>query len=149
MVLDLAVLQKDAALETDAITDNNIGTDNDVRPNTTVLPDLGGGIYHDISAIHVGFRVGGQQFGVPFRERREVEAGSREEVLGLADVHPKAFQVEGVKLAILADGRESLLFDGGGSQFDAVQDTRVQDVDAGVNAVADKLDGFFHEAVDA
>ena len=45
-------------------------------------------------------------------EGGEVEAGAREEVFGLTDVHPEAFEVEGVELTVFADGGESLLFDG-------------------------------------
>ena len=54
-----------------------------------------------------------------------------------------------MQLAIAADGGEGLLFDGRGSQLDARENRRVEDVDAGVDAVADELDGLFDEAVDA
>lgn len=45
-------------------------------------------------------------------------------------------------------GREGLLFDGGGPQLDAVNDRGVENVDAGVDAVADELYGLLDEAVD-
>lgn len=43
---------------------------------------------------------------------------------------------------------ESLLLDGGGFELDTVEDGRVEDVDTGVDLVADKLDWLLDEAVD-
>ena len=54
-----------------------------------------------------------------------------------------------MELAVLADSREGFLLDGSGSEIDAVEDARVEDVDASVDAVAHELDWFLHEAVDA
>lgn len=91
----------------------------------------------------------GQELGVLLRQGGEVQAGSREEVLGLADVHPEALEVKGVQQAVLDDGREGLLLDGRGAELDAVEHRGVEDVDARINAVADELDGLLDEAVDA
>lgn len=79
----------------------------------------------------------------------EVETGSAEEVLGLTDVHPEALEIKGVELAVFTYGGERLLFDGGGAEFDTLENAGVEDVDSGVDAVTDKLDWFLDEAVDA
>lgn len=50
--------------------------------------------------------------------------------------------------AVLDNGGERLLLDGRGTELDALEDGGVQDVDAGVDAVADELDGLLDEAVD-
>jgi len=53
-----------------------------------------------------------------------------------------------VQQAVLDNGGERLLLDRGRAQFDALQDGGVQNVDAGVDAIADELDGLLNEAVD-
>jgi hypothetical protein len=53
-----------------------------------------------------------------------------------------------VQEAVLDDGREGFLLDGGGAELDALEHAGVEDVDAGVDAVADELDGLLDEAVD-
>jgi hypothetical protein len=54
-----------------------------------------------------------------------------------------------VELAITADGGECLLFDGGGTQLNALENTGVEDVDTGVNAVTDELDWLLNETINA
>lgn len=54
-----------------------------------------------------------------------------------------------MQLAVVDDGGEGLLLDGGWSELDALQHARIENVDAGVNAVADELDGLLDETVDA
>lgn len=54
-----------------------------------------------------------------------------------------------MQLPVGADGREGFLLDGGGAEVDAAEDRRVEDVDARVDTVADELDRFLDEAVDA
>ena len=54
-----------------------------------------------------------------------------------------------MQTAVLADGREGLLLNGGGSEFDALKNARVQDVDTGVDAVADELDRLLDETIDS
>lgn len=54
-----------------------------------------------------------------------------------------------MQLPVFTDGRESLLLDARGPQLDALEHAGVEDVDAGVDAVAHELDGFLDEAVDA
>lgn len=54
-----------------------------------------------------------------------------------------------MELAVSDHGRESLLLDGSRAQVDAVQDGRVEDVETGVDTVADELDGLLDESVDA
>ncbi len=52
-----------------------------------------------------------------------------------------------MKLAVFAHGRERLLLDGGGSQFYAGEHRWVEDVDTGVDTVADELDRFLDEPI--
>ena len=40
------------------------------------------------------------------------------------------------------------MLDGSGTELDALKHARIENVDAGVDAVADKLDGLFNEALD-
>ena len=54
-----------------------------------------------------------------------------------------------MKLTILGHGREGFLLDRGRTELDALEDAGVQDVDTGVDAVSDKLDGLLNKAVDA
>jgi hypothetical protein len=90
-----------------------------------------------------------EEFRVLLGQGRQIKACTSQEVLRLANIHPKAFQVERVKLTVLHNGRESLLLNGGRTQLNSAQDTGVEDVDSGVDAVSDELDGFFDKAVDA
>jgi len=149
VVLDAAVLEQHTALETHTVADDNIGADGHVRTDAAVLSYLGRLVDEHVAAVDVGFRSGGQQLRVLARERREVEACSRQEVLGLTDVHPEALEVEGVEQAVLDNRGESLLLDGCGAELDALENTGVQDVDTGVDTVADELDGLLNETVDA
>lgn len=96
------------------------------------------------------------------RARCDLLSLTGEEVLGLSDVHPEPSEVKRVQLLVGGDGGEDFLFDGSGAQLhvsakvsagsfthlDAVQDAGVEHVDAGVDPVADKLDGLLDEAVD-
>ena len=148
MVLDLASLQQHTPLQPDPIAHDYIRPNRHIRPDPAVLADPRRRVDEHVTAVNVG-RVGRHEFpGALFLQRGEVETGAAEEVLGLADVHPEALEVEGVQLAVLADGWEGFLFDACGAQLDAVEHAGVEDVDAGVDAVADELDGFFDEAVD-
>lgn len=149
VVLDLAAGQKHAALQPDAVADDDVGPDGDVGADAAVAANLGAGVDEDVAAVDPGGGGGRQFLGRLLGEGGEVETGAGEEILGLADVHPEAVEVEGVQLAVLADGREGFLFDGGGAELDTTEYGRVEDVDAGVDAVADELDRFFDEAVDA
>lgn len=79
----------------------------------------------------------------------EVEAGARQIVFGLTHVHPEAVEIECVKLALSCKSREDFLLDRGGLDLDALEDRGVEDVDAGVDAVADKFLGLLYEAVDS
>lgn len=78
---------------------------------------------------------------------REVEARSRDVVLGLTDVHPEAGKVVGVQLLVGSDRGEDLLLDRGRAELNAVKNRRVEHVDTGVDAVSDELDGLLNEAV--
>lgn len=149
MVLDLAVLQEHTALQTHAIADHNVGTNDYIRANATVLADLGRGINHDVAAVDVRLAVGGQQLGVTLRERGEVEAGARQEIFGLTNIHPETLEIKGVELTVAADGGECLLFDGGRTQLNALENTRVEDVDTGVNAVTNELNWLLDETINA
>jgi hypothetical protein len=52
-------------------------------------------------------------------------------------------------LAVLTDGREGLLLDGGGAEFDTIKDAGVEDIETSIDAVADEFNRFLDEAVDA
>lgn len=54
-----------------------------------------------------------------------------------------------MELAVSNHGRESLLLNRSGAQVDAVEHRRVQNVDAGVDTVADELDGLLDKSIDA
>ena len=99
--------------------------------------------------MDVGLRCRCQKLGVALSQGGEVQAGSGQEILGLTDIHPEAFEIERVELAVLADGGEGLLLDGGRAELDALEDTGVEDVDTSVDAVANEFDGLLDEAVDA
>jgi hypothetical protein len=53
-----------------------------------------------------------------------------------------------VEQAILDNGREGFLLNGGGAEFDAAENAGVEDVDAGVNAVTNELDRLLNESID-
>ena len=54
-----------------------------------------------------------------------------------------------MQAAVLADGGESFLLNGGGAEFDALQNARVQNIDTGIDAVTDEFDRLLDEAVDS
>lgn len=147
VVLDAAVLEDDATLETHTVADDDVGADGHVGTDAAVLANLGGGVDQDVAAVDERFGGGGEELGAQAGERGEVQAGAGQEVLGLTDVHPEALEVEGVELAVLHERGESLLFDGGGPELDALEHRGVEDVDTGVDTVADELDGLLDEAV--
>jgi hypothetical protein len=149
MVLDAAVLQQHTALETDTVTDDDVGADCNIGTNAAVLANLRALVNHDVTAVDVGLVGRGKELGVLALQRREVQAGTGEEILGLSNVHPEALEVKGVQTAVLADSGEGLLLDRSGAELDAVQNAGVEDVDTGVDTVADELDGLLDEAVNS
>lgn len=149
MILNLAARQHHTPLQPDPISHRDVGPDRDVGADAAVLSDLGGRVDEHVAAVDVWFLRGFEFLGVFFGEGGEVEAGAAEEIFGLPDVHPEALEVEGVELAVLDHGGEGFLFDGGGAQLDAAEHRGVEDVETGVDAVADELDGFLDEPVDA
>lgn len=58
--------------------------------------------------------------------------------LGLADVHPEAFEDHGEELTLRGHHGEDLLLDGGGLHLDSLENRRVEDVDSCVDLVAHK-----------
>lgn len=149
VVLDLGSAQEDASLQTDTVANNDVGANGDVGTYSAVLSNLGRRVDQDIAAVNVGFCGGRQLLAALLGQRRQVQAGSAEEVLGLSNVHPEAVEVEGVQLVVSNHGGEGLLLDRRGTELDALENGGVEDVHAGVDAVADKLDGLLDEAVDA
>jgi hypothetical protein len=150
VILDLGAGQQRASLQTNTVSNDDVLADNDVGSDAAVLANLGGGVDQDVAAVHKRLGGGAEQLGGLLGEGGEVQAGAGQEVLGLANVHPEAVEVKGVQLAILDDGGECLALDRRGSVLlDAVQDRGVQDVDTGVDPVANKLDGLLDKAVDA
>lgn len=99
--------------------------------------------------MDVRLGVWGEELGLPLLQRPQVELGAGNEVLGLTDVHPEAIEVKRVQLTVPDHGREGLLLNGGWAQVNAIEHRGVEDVDAGVDAVADELDGLLDEALDA
>lgn len=149
VLLDLAALQQHTPLQPNTVTDDYIWPDNDVGSDAAVRADLGRRVGHDVAAVDVRLRGRSELLVALAGQRGEVEAGAGEEIFGLSDVHPEALEVKTVQLAVLGHGGEGLLLDRGRAQVDALQHAWVEDVDAGVDAVADELDGLLDEAVDA
>jgi len=149
VLLDLAVLEKNRALQTHTLANLDIRSNDHVGANLAVLANFCSRVDHDITTVDVGLAGGGKKVASMLGEGGQVEASAGEEVLGLANVHPEALEVEAVKLAVLDDRRESLLLNGGRAQLDAVQDGGVENVDTRVDAVSDELNGLLDETVDA
>jgi hypothetical protein len=149
VVLYLAPAQQHAALQPHAVADDHVGPDGDVWADAAVLADLGRRVHEHVAAVHVGARVWHELLGALLGQAGQVQAGAGQKVLGLADVHPEAVEVERVQLAGLAHVRERLFLDAGRAQLDALQHAGVEHVDAGVDPIADELDGLLDEAVDA
>lgn len=148
VVLDLGTGQQGASLQTNTVTNDNVLSDDDVGANAAVLANLGAGVDENVAAVDEGLRVGGQKLGGLLGQRGQIQAGTGEVILGLTHVHPEAVQVKGVQLAILDNGREGLLLDRGRAVLlNAVQDGSVENVQTGVDAVANELDGLLNEAV--
>lgn len=147
VIPDLGAGQKDAALQTNTVPDNDVGANGHVGTYPAVLANLGSGVDQDVAAVDV--RLSRESLVVLLGQGRQVQAGAGQEVLGLTNVHPVALQVEGVQLAVADHGGEGLLLDRCGTEIDAVKHGCVEDIEAGVDAVADELDGLFDEAVDA
>ena len=80
-------------------------------------------------------------------EGREIQAGAAEEVLGLSNVHPEALKIERVELVVLDHGGEGLLLDRSRAKLDTVEDGGVEDVETGIDTVANELDGLLDESV--
>lgn len=76
------------------------------------------GIGQDVSSMYPLVLLGvGKQRRVGSGEVGEVEAGTREVILGLTDVHPEPLQVKRVELVVGSDGGEDLLLDRGRSEL--------------------------------
>ena len=149
MVLDFTSRQQDAALQSHAIPDYDIGANRDIGPNATIGANLGRRINHDVAAMNIRLRMWHKHLTSLLGQTAQIQASTSQKVLWLADIHPEAVQIKAVELAILANGRERLLFDAGRPQLNAVQDGGVEDVDSGVDSVADELDGLLDKAVNA
>lgn len=149
VVLDLGRGQQDASLQTNAVADDDVGANGDVGTYSAVLSDLGGGVDQDVASVDVRFGGWCELLASLLGERGQVQAGSAKEILGLSNIHPETLEVEGVQLVVSHHGGEGLLLDRSGAKLNAVQDGGVEDVHAGIDTVADKLDGLLDEAVDA
>lgn len=104
---------------------------------------------HDVSAVNERFGGGSERLAALLGQRRQVQASSAEEILGLSNVHPEALKVERVELVIADHGGEGLLLDRGGAELDAIEDGGVENVQAGVDAVSDELNRLLDESIDA
>ncbi|KAJ1760644.1 hypothetical protein LPJ58_001619 [Coemansia sp. RSA 1591] len=147
VVPDGRVLHKHAALKTHAVANNHVRSNGDIGSNLAALANLGCWVYEHVAAAHVCFGCRRQQLGAALGQRRQIQACAGQKVLGLPNVHPEALQVERVQLAVRCHLREDLLLDRSRPQLDAVQDAGVEHVDAGVDAVADKLHRLLNKAV--
>jgi hypothetical protein len=148
VVLDLGATEQHTSLQADTVTDNDIRTDRDIGSDPAVLANLGRGVDHDISTVDVGLSGRSELLAALLCEGREVQACTAEEVLGLSNVHPEAFKVERMKLVVLDHSGEGLLLDRSGAELDTVENGSVEDVHAGVDTVADELDGLLDKSVD-
>lgn len=150
VVLDPGTREERAPLQAHAVADHDALADDHVGADAAVLADLGGLVDHDVAAVDVALGRRDQQVRLLLGEGGKIQTGARQEVLGLADVHPEALEIKRVQQAVADDGREGLLLDRGGSVLlDAAQHRRVEHVQARVDAVADELDGLLDEPVDA
>lgn len=147
MVLDLGGTQQDAALQADAITNNNIGANGDIGSYPAVLANLGRGVDKNVAAMNIRLGGGCEIFAALLGERRKVQASSAEEILGLADIHPESVQVKGVQLIIGNHRRKCLLLDRCGTQFDALENRGIEDVQTSIDTVADEFDRLLNEAL--
>ena len=93
--------------------------------------------------------IGAETVGLVLAQRVQVQAHAGQVVFGLTDVHPEAGQLHGVQLRVVAHVRKDLLLYGHVSQLDAIENGRIEDVEAGVDLVRDELLGLLDEALDA
>ena len=149
VVLGTGAVEENAALEAGALSDDAVRADYDVRADARRRVDLGSRVDKHVArddGVVLG-RVG--EVGRLARgEVREVEASSGEVILRLANVHPEALEVHRVQLLVAGHGREDLGLDRSRLDLDTVEDRRVEDVDAGVDAVANVLFRLLDKAVD-
>lgn len=68
---------------------------------------------------------------------------------GSSNVHPESVQRQGIQLVLRSHLRENFLLNGGGTSWNSLQDGGIQDVKAGVDAVADVGLWLLHELLDA
>ena len=95
--LTLAVGQQHAALQADAVADDHVRPDGHIGPDAcSCLPDLRRRVDHYVAASGrtAPLTATCQGFRALLGQRGQVEAGPRQEVLGLPDVHPEALKVE-------------------------------------------------------
>lgn len=147
MGLDGGVGKNDRAGESSAGADRDIRANDNVGADLSVRGDLSSGVDHDVTTVDVGLRVGNEHVGVLLGKSSEVEAGTREEILGLTNVHPVALEIKGVERALADELGEGFLFNGGGSEFNEVNNRGVEDVDTSIDSVANKLNGLLDESV--
>ncbi|BAS83445.1 Os03g0268450, partial [Oryza sativa Japonica Group] len=120
------------------------GANGDVRPDQATLADDGGLVdEHVAQDVRARRELGGRLLP----KRVEVQPQPGDVVPRLPDVHPEPRQDHGEQAIVRGDAREHLLLDGRGLQLDAVQHRRVEQVDAGVDLVADEHLGLLHEAL--
>lgn len=148
MVLDFGSSEEDAALEPYAIANNDTGTNGDIRTDTAVFANLRGGVNQDVATVDVRLRGRCEKLGVPLGEGGEIKAGTSEEVLGLTDIHPETVQIKGVEVTVVHHGGEDLLLDRGRTELNPIKDRGIEDIHAGVDSIADKLDGLLDKAID-
>jgi len=94
VVLNLAISKHDTSLETNTIANHNIRADSNIRANLAVLANLGRRVNQDIAAMDPGSVGRGQELRLLLSERREVQASTSQEILGLSNIHPEAIEVE-------------------------------------------------------
>ena len=76
---------------------------------------------------------------------RKIEAGAREEILWLSNIHPISLQIKRMQLSICGHLWKDFLFDRGGSKRDAIKDGSVENVNAGIDTIGNKFNRFLHE----
>ena len=104
--LDRTSSTRKVRTDNEAKSDATIGSDSRRRMNVYVT--------HDVLAL--------------VQHPLRVEKRARQEGFGMADVHPKAFELVREQIAVTDHGREDFLLDRNGLEFDSVENRCVENV---------------------
>jgi len=141
VVRDNGVLHEGAVGKASTVTNNHVRADNNIGADLAVSTNLGSGVNDDVADDVLALREG---LGLVDGERSEVELGSEEEILGLADVHPVAVESHGIEVLVDDHGGEDLALDGDSDGLrvgfgNEVKDGLVEEVNTGVDLVGGEV----------